>query len=305
MNILESFQKYKTIIPDFNQFEASLLEISPVYIRANQIKISCSELEKKLADKGINFQRVEHFPGVYQIESENSIGDYLFHHLGYFYIQNLSSLLPPLALNVTKSDKVIDLCAAPGGKTCYLAELMENNGVLVANELSSNRMRALKGNLSRLGIMNTLTVNYRAQDFPMQHKFNKILLDGPCSAEGTYRGKDRLEVYWKNDEGFKKGLYGTQRKIILRAFDLLADGGEMVYSTCTYNPHENEGCVQYLLNNREGVKIEPLDLPFNLSSGITEYEGESFHPDMKNAMRVYPHQMNTGGFFLVKISKTS
>lgn len=305
MNILESFEKYQTIIPDFQEFKSSILGKSPTVIRANELKNSSSHLEEILKSHDIKFVKNNSIHGVYEIEHDKPIGDYLFHHLGYYYVQHLSSLLAPLAIEVSEKDRVLDLCAAPGGKTCFLAQFMNNKGIIVANELNRNRMRALKGNLSRLGVANTITVNHRAELFPETYKFNKILLDGPCSAEGTYRGKDRLEILWKNDEGFKKSLYIVQRKIILKAFDLLEERGDLVYSTCTYNPDENEACVQYLLDHREGVQIENLNLPIEVSPGLIEWEGRDFHPDLIKAGRVYPHKFNSGGFFLVKISKTS
>ena len=163
--------------------------------------------------------------------------------------QALTSCLVPIALCPRSGSYVLDMCASPGGKTSQLAQLMNNTGIIVANELYPNRHIPLAHTLARLGVLNAVLTAYQAQEFPLKHCFDYILADVPCSGEGRFRVVKKLSRY-RAGKGREK-LPQLQKKIILRGYDLLKDEGEMIYATCTYNPEENESVVDFLLKNRE------------------------------------------------------
>lgn len=154
--------------------------------------------------------------------------------------------------------------------------------------------------LSRLGVMNAILTAYPAQEFPLKQRFDYIMADVPCSGQGTFRyGSDRPRQAGK--EGGSK-LCETQKKIILRGFDLLKSGGRMLYATCTYNPDENESVVAYLLKNRDAEMLD-IESPLPFSPGLSGWNREVYGRDMQSAARFYPHLVDSVGFFMAKIGK--
>ena len=143
-----------------------------------------------------------------------SLGGSIEHSLGSFYSQGLSSQIAVDFLNPKPTDCVLDLCAAPGGKTVLMAQRMQNQGMIVANEIYRHRNIALKANLDRMGVINCVVTSYNGADFPMTKQFDKVLLDGPCSAEGTLNFVDNEQLPFKDDREFRKGLVRTQQKLI-------------------------------------------------------------------------------------------
>jgi len=244
-----------------------------------------------------------------------SLGKSLESALGQFYIQGLSSMLPVLELAPTCHEKVLDLAAAPGGKTIFMAELMQNKGLIVANEVNLDRMRILKANLEKMGVCNTVVTQNRGELFPGENIFDRVLLDGPCSSEGTWRlngtQEENRDTEWNAPQTeFRDYLRNIQQRLILRAFRLLRPGGTMIYSTCTYAPEENEAIVSWLLNKEPSAKIVPLSLQCLkgereklTNRGLENFEGAQFHPDLVEACRLYPHRFPSWGFFFVKITK--
>ncbi len=244
-------------------------------------------------------------------QSEVPLGKTLQHFTGQIYSQSLSSMLPVVVLDPQPGEKILDLCAAPGSKTTFLGQRMENTGVVIANEPSSSRSKKLTSNLDRLGSINNVVIqsdgsllnNFFAQEF------DKILLDAPCSSEGFGR-RDRkyFDQMWSEKNIFQ--IAKLQKRLIISAFEMLRPGGTMVYSTCTSAPEENEEVVQHLLNTyREAVTIEPTKLQhIPHHSGIENWNELPFHPDViKHSMRFYPHlrddTWNSESFFIVKITK--
>ena len=230
-------------------------------------------------------------------------GKTLEHFLGNIYIQELPSMLPPLLVReeVRDAPLVIDACAAPGSKTTQLAAFMNNTGTLVANDIDYTRIKALKFNVEKSGAFNTIITN---QDFRFYPKLGPkvILLDAPCSSEGTIRKNADALSFWSEKRII--GHSNLQRNLIIKAYDVLAPGGILVYSTCTFAPEENEIVLQHLLEKRQDANILKIDIPhFNLAPSVKSWAGIDFSSKIQNAKRVWPHHNNTGGFFLAKIFK--
>ena len=295
------FDHYREIVPEFPTFQEALRRPLPTHLRVNKLKIQPERLSDILTKKGVEVRRVADLDDSLLWAPElKKPGKLLEYYLGYFHPQALTSCLVSLALPVTPDSFALDLCASPGGKTSHLAELMNNRGLLIANELRPQRHIALASNLARLGVLNTVITGYQAQEFPLRLQFDTILADVPCSGEGRFRLSDGFPH--REQKNGRTRLQGLQRRIILRAFDLLKDGGEMIYSTCTYDPEENESVVDFLLKNRE-AELFPVSTRFKAEPGILMWKGECYDRQLQRAVRYYPHRVDSVGFFMARIGK--
>ena len=326
-------------------FEISYTK-TPSSIRCNTLKISVEELKKRLEDYGwkikqpfvsggkssASLEKFDsgnrkgssqsdgevhaergglEFPEVFIIENKlkpGELGKTKEHLLGYYYIQEISSMLPMLALKPEAGEMILDLCASPGSKTTQAAAMMENSGTIIANELSMGRIGILNSNLERCGVMNTIVTRKEGVALcnrflkKSQIRFDKILVDAPCSGEGTLRKSPKTFEMW-NINMIKK-IAGVQRQLAGAAMKILKVGGEMIYSTCTLAPEEDEMIVDYLVKNFD-VEIEQLNLPLKFREGVCEWEGKELSGEVKKCLRLYPQYNDTDGFFVAKIIKKS
>ncbi len=292
-------------------FEISYTKV-PSSIRCNTLKISSDELKSRLENYGWKIrQPFNEFPEVMIIESKlnpGELGKTKEHLLGYYYVQEISSMLPMLALKPEAGDFILDLCASPGSKTTQAASMMKNEGTIIANEVNMGRIGILNSNLERCGVMNTIVTRKEGVALcerflkKTQFKFDKILVDAPCSGEGTLRKSPKTFLMW--NQNMIKKIAKTQRKLAEAAFKLLKVGGTMIYSTCTLAPEEDEMIVNYLINKFD-VEIEKLNLPLKFRCGVCEWEGKSLDESVGKCMRLYPQDNNTDGFFVARIKKLS
>jgi len=278
-------------------------------IRVNTLKTTPEELIIKLKAKGWKFtQPCENHPEIIQIQSElqpGELGTTKEHILGYYYVQEITSMMPILALNPKPNDILLDIAAAPGSKTTQSAALMQNQGTIIANDISIQRIKILSANLEKIGATNTIITRHdgiqlcdrlKKQNF----KFDKILADVPCSGEGNIRVSPRTYLDWS--ENLLKRLNRKQKKLASSALQILQPEGEMIYSTCTHSPEENEEVIQHLLDNFD-IEIQEISLPIKSRPGITKWKNQTFSQELKKAHRIYHHDNNMEGFFLCKIKK--
>lgn len=297
------FDQYSDIIPDFPDFRESLLRPLPIHFRINRLKIEPEPLVRMLRLGGVEIQKVHNMYDLFfHIPDLKSPGNLLEYFLGYVHPQALTSCLVTIVLAPKPDSYVLDMCASPGGKTSHLAQLMNNTGLIVANELYPVRHIPLAHTLSRLGVLNSILTEYQAQEFPRKQRFDYILADVPCSGEGRIRFVNGRPVLKYRKIHVRSRLLEMQKKIILRGYDLLEDNGEMLYSTCTYNPEENESVVQFLLENRDG-QLLPIDVGMHHEPGITEWRNRHYDRQIKQSARFYPHQIDSVGFFMARIGK--
>lgn len=295
------FDDYRTIIPEFELFSEILHNPLPIHIRINTLKTDPVWLIDSLEEKGVHLERIfRDDDTLYLAPTLKSPGNLIEYFLGHIHPQALTSCLASIVLSPGKNSYVLEMCAAPGGKTSHLAQLINNTGLIVANELYPNRHIPLGHTLERLGVLNTVITGYQAQEFPLKQRFDYILADVPCSGEGGFRKIKESSTYRETSE--KQKLPDLQKKIILRGFDLLKEYGEMLYSTCTYNPEENESVVNFLLQNRDAVLL-PLDAGFDSEAGILEWRDEKYDTELQKTARFYPHRINSVGFFMARIGK--
>lgn len=292
---------------DFAKFELIIHTQPRNFIRCNTLKISPESLMQRLNKKWQVQQPFPEYPEIMIIESKllpGELGNALEHVLGFYYVQEISSMLPILALNPQPDELILDLFASPGSKTTQMASRMLNQGTIIANELKLDRIKPLSANLERCAVTNTIISRKDAVDFCLklsqkQFKFDKILLDAPCSGEGTLRSSPKTFITW-NKKVIDR-LSRQQKKFLVFALKCLKVGGTLVYSTCTLAPEENEAIVSFALNNFP-LRIESISLPIKSRSGILEWENEQFNPQTQKACRIYPHDNDSEGFFLAKFT---
>jgi len=281
-------------------------------IRVNTLKITPKNLIKKLEKKGWKIkQPFKKFPEIMIIESElqpGEVGRALEHLLGYYYVQEISSMLPVLVLNPKPDEIILDLCASPGSKTTQIASKMENTGTIIANEIKLGRIKILASNLERCGVMNTIITKSQGEVISRKlrnenFQINKILIDAPCSGEGTIRTTPKTLQMWNIKKNFS--LSRIQKNLLINAIELLEPNGEIVYSTCTHAPEENEEVLDFILKEFPNIKIEKPILPVELKSreGIKKWKDKEYLEEIKYSCRIYPQDNNTEGFFIAKLRK--
>jgi NOL1/NOP2/sun family putative RNA methylase len=295
------FQQYGHIIPDFSSFQESLRRPLPTCIRINRLRIEPASLIQLLEEKGVRLTRAsQRYDTLCLAPGLSSPGNLLEYFLGYIHPQALTSSVAALVLSPQENSCLLDMCAAPGGKTSHCAEMMNNTGLIISNDLYPSRHVALGHTLARMGVLNAAITAYQAQEFPLKQRYDFIMADVPCSCEGKFRKTEKTNGY-RVSRG-KEMLPDLQKKILLRGFDLLQENGRMLYSTCTYNPRENESVVDLLLNERD-ADLFPINVEFDVEPGLTEWKAEKYDKRLDRTVRFYPHRVDSVGFFMASIGR--
>lgn len=292
------FQRYRAIIPDYGEFTRAAARPLPTCVWANPLKTTPERLERHFTQHQIAFEPVGWRPGTYRLLDVDRPGTRLAFVAGLFQIQEEVSLLPVELMDLKPGQRILDACAAPGSKTTLMATEVGPNATVVANDRNFNRMAPLARSVDQLGITNTTVMVHDATNLPAEiGTFDRVLADVPCSCEATSRKNP--EVSPADDDDFRR-LATIQRAILKRALELCRRGGRVVYSTCSYAPEENEAIVDSILDefgDQWGLIPARID-GFEASAGLTRWQGRTFDPELRNALRVYPHQHDTGGFFV-------
>lgn len=291
-------ERYRAIVDDWDAFVAACARPLPTDARINTLRTTPEALRDRLARRGVTVEPSSWDPCV--VRSSRPIGRTAEHWLGLFYLQERVQATPVLALDPRPGERVLDLCAAPGGKTIDIALRMQNTGCVVANEPSGRRLQALLTNVNRIGVWNVAVTEYRGQDFPAATSFDRVLVDAPCTAEGTLRKEPSLRS-GATDAAVRR-LARLQELLIVRAFDRLRPGGVLVYSTCTFAPEENEAVVSHLLRVRP-ARVLPFAPPFPHAPGVTSWDGTVYPAETDLCVRIYPHHLDSGGGFVARIER--
>lgn len=278
-------QKYPTSIRLNNDFQDSII---------NQLK-----------NQGITLRENKSFPNAYEvIKGDNLIGKTVEHLLGYYYIQSLSSMIPPLVLNSSENDCVLDLCSAPGSKTTQIAEMMDFKGTLIANEPNLNRIKALVHNLDKMNALNIRVLKQKGELLSKRYSeiFDKILVDAPCSALGVIQKKQEVSNWWSSNT--VQSISSLQLKLLVSAIKMAKKDGEIVYSTCTLTIEENEQIIDKVLK-KYPVELVGFDLSQKHINGYTEINQFKFDESLSLTKRIIPWDINSEGFFIAKLKKIS
>lgn len=287
------------------QFFEANEQARPVTLRVNTLKTRKRDLVQALTGRGVTIESLGTWTpvGLQVFDSPVPIGATPEYLAGHYLLQAGSSLLPVQALDPQPNDRVLDMSAAPGGKSTHLAALMRNTGVLFANDASKDRLKALVANIHRMGVRNSVVCNYDGRKLPGVlglNSFQRILLDAPCSGTGVI-SKDPTVKASKTDADFET-LTHLQKELILAAADMCEAGGFFVYSTCSVTVEENEEVVAYALSKRKNLRLVDTGIPFG-REGFTAFKGKQFPQSLKLTRRFYPHMHNMDGFFVSKFEK--
>ena len=303
---------------EFALFEESYAQPRRYGLRVNTLKITPEVFERTTP---FHLKPIGWMPGAFEYEEQDAASRHPFYHAGLYYLQEPSAMTPASVLAAVPGDRVLDMCAAPGGKSTALAAQLKGRGVLVANDISASRCRALIRNLEGFGVVNAVVTNAVPARLTERFGafFDKVLVDAPCSGEGMFRKDDGAVRAWypeKNEECAR-----IQRDLVLQAADMLRPGGRMVYSTCTFAPEENEEILAYLLEKRPQMHLLPVPrregfapaFSGEVLRAVPEYarrresglapSRELTEEEAACCVRLWPHRTGGEGHFLALFEK--
>jgi len=289
--------RYREILSDWASF-AREVHAPPPCVLPHPQRIDRASLAQLLATEGVRSDPVAWHPSALRLSRESRPGLCWPFRAGLYQIQEEASLLPVALLAPQAGERVLDLCAAPGGKSAQLAVAAGPRGAVVANDRSGRRLSALREKSRRWGLFNLVATVQDGCGFPVESgPFDRVLVDAPCSAE---RGPvDPRSRQARGAAGFRARIGQTQRALLRRALSLCRPGGRVVYSTCSLAPEENEAVVDAVLRERRhDFRLVPASLDgLARSPGLVEWHGQHFDPSLSTAVRLWPHRAGTGGFF--------
>jgi NOL1/NOP2/sun family putative RNA methylase len=290
-------ERYKTIIEDWEAFKKECRGEAVKTVRKNPLK-ACEDFEEKLRQDFPDAEKAAWNSQVYRLNTEKSPGKSMLHWRGEYYVQEESASLPVEVLDPQPGEKVLDMCAAPGGKTTQIAANMENRGLLIANDDSARRLKSLHANIYRTGAAAARVTNYDGRRIPKEKKYDRILVDAPCSGEGN---NARRSFDSASEQEFKN-LNEIQQKLVENAEKLLREDGVVVYSTCTFAPEENEAVVEKILEETS-LKLENIETDTKHVRGVEGFQNRVFDFDTSKTVRIYPHHLRSGGIFVARFRK--
>lgn len=272
------------------------------YLRISPF-VDKEKLIARLLEYEIQLEVVENIPNAFKIiKGSETVGKTLEFILGHYYIQSLSSMIPALVLNPSENDVVLDMCAAPGSKTTQLAELMNNKGTLIANEISLDRLKSLVFNIDKMNFVNIGVMKGKGELLSkhFENHFDKILVDAPCSALGIVQKKGEVSNWWNEKKA--QGIAEIQFKLLVSAIKTCKVGGEIVYSTCTLTLEENELMLNKILK-KYPVELIDIELPVKSGDAMLIYQNEKLDSTISKARRILPWEIGSEGFFVSKLRK--
>ena len=277
---------------DFEPFLAAYEQPRTYGLRVNTAKISCEEFEQIVP---FEVKKIPWVSNGYFYNEDVRPSRCALYQAGLYYLQEPSAMTPASRIPVEPGEYVLDMCAAPGGKATAVGSALKGEGLLVANDISTTRARALLRNLELFGIPNLFVANEKPEkmvkNFP--EFFHKIILDAPCSGEGMFRKEEALAKDWTPEKS--EELSRIQKQLCLNAADMLQPGGQILYSTCTFAPCEDEQIISWLLRERPELSLISMEDYEGFSTGNPEW-GDG-NPQLKKCVRIFPHKMQGRGIF--------
>ena len=293
--------KMKSILQEeFDDFLKGYDRTRHYGLRVNRTKLSVDQMKSMVS---YDLEPVPWIDNAFEYEDNISPAKHPYYFAGLYYLQEPSAMTPANLLPIEPGDRVLDVCAAPGGKATELGAKLNHTGLLVANDISNSRAKALLKNIELFGIPNVLVTSEPsdklAEKFP--GFFDKILIDAPCSGEGMFRKNPGMMKDWETYG--PKHYSNLQRSIVPNAIRMLKPGGMLLYSTCTFSPEENEGTVKFMLDLDPNLEV--LEIP-NRYEGFSPGRPELIEngpEELKHCVRIWPHKMNGEGHFIALLHK--
>ena len=299
---LKYTEKMKTLLGEaFDEYMASFDDSRFYGLRINTLKLSAEEFEKKNI---FSLKKVHWCDTGFYYEENARPAKHPYYHAGLYYLQEPSAMSSAEVLPIEEGDRVLDLCAAPGGKTTQLAAKMQGTGVLVSNDISAGRTKALVKNVELMGIKNAIVTSETPEKLASKFEgyFTKILVDAPCSGEGMFRKEPDIIKSW-NDE-MLDFCVSEQEKILESAAKMLAPDGMLLYSTCTFNPDEDEKMIEKFLESHQEFGLCHIDEKYGFDKGRKEWT-ETGNTEIEKCARLWPHKIDGEGHFVALLKKDS
>ncbi len=295
-------ERYSRFIPDFDAFLDAMQRPLRRTFRANTLKATRDQVVELMAD--LKPEPLPWYELGFSLAQGEGLGKRIEHFVGLIYVQEAASMAPPLVLRPQPGERILDIAAAPGSKTTEMSAMMSNTGIVISNDPSPTRIRGLIGNVDRAGCLNVAVcrMDGSALGRAVAGMCDRVLVDAPCSSEGTIRKSAQALDRWSVTaiERFPS----IQKRLILAGYLALKPGGVMVYSTCTIAPEENESVVTQLLARQPEAEVREAELPgLVMRPGLREWETESFPEAVTRCRRILPQDNDTEPFFLALIRR--
>lgn len=303
----EFAEKMRKLMPDseYEQFINSFDADRYYGLRANTLKVSPDRLVSLLPFK---LEKIPWTKDGFYYDGKQSPGKLPYYHAGLYYIQEPSAMLPAEILQPEPGERILDLCAAPGGKTVQIAAAMQNKGLIVSNDINADRVKALVKNIELCGIKNAIVTNEDPKILASNFRqyFDRILVDAPCSGEGMFRKDEDAARSWAKYKCEK--CSALQIEILEQADKMLKPGGYLVYSTCTFSPEEDEQIIMIFLNKHDDYEILPVYINETSIYGFHGIESGRPHwaenfEGLDKTVRIWPHKVKGEGHFAALLRK--
>lgn len=304
MMLPEAFQeKMKALLGEaYGDFAKSYEKERVQGLRFNLLKVNIDEIPDGMQQE-FQLKKIPWVKEGYYYQGQSRPGKHAWHEAGVYYIQEPSAMAVVELLDPKPGDLVLDLCAAPGGKTTHIASRMKGEGLLVSNEIHPARVKILSQNVERMGIANAVVTNADSRKlteyFP--EFFDKIVVDAPCSGEGMFRKDEGARAEWSPAN--VRLCADRQAEILDNAAAMLKGGGRLVYSTCTFSPEENEGIIQAFLERHPEFFVEQVPVYEGFDHGRPEWISHG-REELRHTVRIWPHQVEGEGHYLAVLKKS-
>lgn len=287
-------ERYRPIIDDWDAFVAASEQEPVPAVRRNPLKAG-DDFEQRLRDRFPSAEQADWHPDVYRLPGVETPGKSSLHWRGAYYVQEASAAVPVTVLDPQPGEHILDMAAAPGGKTTQIAAHLGNEGMVVANDPNPNRLQSLHANIYRTGAACATVTQYEGQHLPEDEQYDRVLVDAPCTGEGNQVRRD----FTAASDDDTHGLASLQIQLLRKAAALVKDGGTVVYSTCTFAPAENEGVVSKALGETD-LALDRIEVDVPHQRGVTGFEDETYPDAVRDTIRIYPHHMDAGGMYVAR-----
>ncbi|ACY13165.1 RsmB/NOP family class I SAM-dependent RNA methyltransferase [Haliangium ochraceum] len=296
--------RYRELVDEWTNLRDALLAPQVPCLWLHPLRASAERVPTWLRADGAALEPMSWHPGGYRWRGARTPGLHWSYQAGLYHVQEEASMVPVALLAPEPGERILDLCAAPGNKTAQIALALGNRGTVVANDRSGGRLAAIQNAVTRLGLCNVSMTGCDGTRYPRQRRrFDKVLVDAPCTAEGAVR---KLRPTRVCSDSFRRQITAVQRQLLARAICLTRPGGRIVYATCTFAPEENELVVDAVLRALPGAaRLLPAEIPgLATAPGITAWQGRALAPELSRTLRLWPHLSDSGGFFCAVLERS-